>query len=333
MALQPERGVAKESAPTTDYLEFCVCPDCHSALRFDDGVFTCTRCDHGFESRGGIPILLPTSVDETGRRYAANYDAIAAADLEKPFEGNRPARHQKLEEFIGSVAGKRVLDIGSSDAEYLRHMDAPLRVALDIALEYLERIPAASGVVGVCADAEHLPIRSGYFDVIIISDVLEHVLHPEVVATELARISRPDTRVIVHIPWEEDLTQYRDVPYEFTHLRSFNAYNFALLFKDFYECRSRGTYPYLNMPAQYRLYGKLPRPIYNLTLLLARSKLGPYLSKRWETWVTELPRRERRLLLLYKPIFRQFELRLWSGTRSYRFAHWLRRKARVKPSR
>lgn len=307
-----------------DFLEFCVCPDCFSTLTLAGGTLHCTASGHEFEVKAGIPELLPTSTDATDKRYLANYETIAGDDLVKPMEGNRPARHEKLRRFIGSVTGKRVLDIGSSDAMYLRQMDASVKVALDIAMEYLVAIPPESRVVGICGDAERLPIKGGYFDVVIIADVLEHVLHPEKVVEQLLRICRPDTRLIVHVPWEEDLGQYRDAAYEFTHLRSFNSYNFGVLFADFYERRSQATYPHLTAPLPYRLYGVLPRPVYNWLIFTQRSRAGSYMTRKWEQWVAELPRREWWLLWFYKPLFRMFELRPMRSTRRYRFAMWLR---------
>jgi SAM-dependent methyltransferase len=329
VAVQPDREEVTAAAATRlkTILEICVCPDCYSNLESSPGGLRCTKCGREFEIRDGIPILLPSSTDDTGQRYLANYEPTANADLEKPFEINRPARHRALQDFIGSVTDRRVLDIGSSDAMYLREMDASVKVAIDIAVEYLVQIPESSGVLGVCGDAEHLPIGSGYFDVVIIADVLEHVLHADEVVKHLVRVSRPDTRLIVHVPWEEDLGQYRDLPYEFVHLRSFNSYNFGVLFRDFYERRSRSTGTYLTAPLQYRLYGILPRPLYNWLMLLTwHTRWGRAMGQRMEKWRQELPRRERWLLLFYRPVYRQFELRLWRGTLRSRIETWLRNK-------
>jgi len=312
------------ASPTAALARFCACPDCLSELEWSGSGLRCVANGHEFQVVDEVPILLPHSSDSTEERYLSNYKRMAIDDLEKPFEGNRNARHQKLTEFIGSVSGKRVLDIGSSDAEYLREMDAGVKVALDIALEYLVKIPAQAGVVSVCGDAEHLPIKAGFFDVVIISDVLEHVLHPEKVVAHLARICRPDTRLFVHVPWEEDLTQYRDVPYEFTHLRSFNAFNFGWLFREFYEKRSRGTYPFMSMPLPYTLYGRVPLFMYRLVRLMLRTRLNAWFNRRWHVWTAELPRREGWLLWFYKPIFRQFELRPLAGSPTYRLARRLR---------
>jgi len=321
-------GLAVQGETAGKLLEFCACPDCFSDLEMIGSRLRCKANGHEFEVRSGIPVLLPSAGDETERRYVSNYETIAVDDLAKPMEGNRPARHEKLRRFIGSVAGRRVLDIGSSDAEYLRHMDASVKVALDIAIEYLVAIPRESGVVGVCGDAEKLPIKAGYFDVVIISDVLEHVLHPEKVVAQLARICRPDTRLIVHVPWEEDVSKYRESTYEFTHLRSFNSYNFGTLFADFDERRSKPTYPNINAPLPYQLYGVLPRPLYNWLIFTMRTRVGTFWTRKWELWVAELPRREWWLGWFYRPLFRMFEFRQLRSTWRYRLYTWLR--SRVK---
>ncbi len=74
-------------------------------------------------------------------------------------------------------------------------LDAAFRVAVDIALPYLKVVPAIDGLALVCADAEYLPFRAGFFDVIIVSGVLEHILEPEKLVARLATIChRGDAR-------------------------------------------------------------------------------------------------------------------------------------------
>jgi len=88
------------------------------------------------------------------------------------------------------------------------------------------------------------------------------------------------------------------------------------------------------IPLPYRLYGWLPRPVYNwMIFILQRTRLGTVMNRTWQKWDAELPRREWWLLLLYSPVYRQFELRLLSGTLRYRFSRWLRRKLKRGPGR
>lgn len=325
-----EEGATVASGDTSTALarlvDICVCPDDYAALEARGSVLVCTGCGREYEVRSGIPLLLPSGDDDLKRRYLDNYDEIAEDDLAKPIETNRPARHAVLKRFIGNTTDQSVLDIGSSDAVYLRQIDARLKVAVDIALPYLLKIPPDSGVVAVCADAERLPVRGGVFDVVIIADVLEHVLNPERVVERLTKICRPDTRLIVHVPWEEDLSQYRDSQYEFTHLRSFNAFSFGVLFRDFYERRSRGTHPRVTSPLPYRLYGRVPRSVYNLVLYMTHhSRLHVWTDRWWTRWFADAPRGEWWLLWFYPPVYRIFELRLIQGTTRHRAAEWLRK--------
>lgn len=312
-----------ETTATLDprILDLCVCPVCLGALEHD-GELRCSACGHPFEVVDGVPILLDPGDDGPQRQaYRESYERLARDDLVAPLESDRASRHETLRRFVGDVHGKRVLDVGASNALFLRTLDADLRVAVDVALPYLQAIPSDVDVLRVCADAERLPFARGAFDVIVISDVLEHVLTPERVVERVASICGPKTRVIVHVPWEEDLRPYESSPYEFTHLRTFEAYTFARFWIGFDVKRERGTYPSLEQPVVFKLRKLLPLRLYNrLVRRYFSTDLGQREYRARSRWIAELPRRERRLLLLYRPKFKMFELRLtkpWFGRRAW----------------
>jgi SAM-dependent methyltransferase len=294
-----------------DVTSFCVCPRCAADLRIDGEALACPSCGSTYPVRGRIPILLTEPPDELRERYTAAYDRVARDDLEQPFENNRTARHSVLLDFIGDTHGQRILDIGSSNGEYLRELDADVKVALDLALPFLEAIPKETGIFPICCDAELLPIRAGYFDTIILSDVVEHLLEPERLMERLKLTCTPDTRLIVHVPWKEDLSKYANSEYEFTHLRTFNEFSFAQLWRYFTIRRERPTYPMLEEPIIFPLKRFLPLWLFDR---LARSYFhGSLMTREYDRrvrWIEELPRRERWLLKVYPPAFRMFELRL-----------------------
>jgi len=290
--------------------EFCLCPECRSELREMAHGLRCTQCEGFYEIRDSIPHFLPVYHDEERRRYFECYQRLAIDDLQTPLEENRHVRHSVLIDFIGDVRNKKVLDIGSSDAKYLCGLEARFKVAFDLARTYLAAIPDASGIVRICGDAECLPFKPGFFDVIIISDILEHLLKPENLITCLRLICRRNTRVIVHIPWEEDIEQYRYSKYQFAHLRTFSACRFAQLWQGFYVKRLRGTYPSLDEAILFKLQGRIPRGLYNLLVFLYfETSVGKWEIQRRSRWINELPKRERWLLYFYKPKFRIYELR------------------------
>ncbi len=296
---------------THRFAEFCLCPRCGAELWQPDGQLCCVSCAVRYEVRDGIPMLLPSYEDDQKRyRYLSCYQKLAAEDLHAPIEVNREARHDALLRFIGNVRGKKVLDIGSSHALYLRRLDAGFKVAFDLAFPYLNTITNSDNLVRVCGDAEALPFKPGFFDVIIVSDILEHVLVPENLIVRLRAICRRGTRLIIHVPWEENIEPYRESRYEFSHLRTFNAYAFAQLWQGFYIKRARGTYPTLDEPLLFKLQGRIPRRLYNLLVFLFfENGLSDREFLKRSRWVSELPRRERWLLWFYRPKFMVFELR------------------------
>lgn len=295
---------------TYRFIDFCLCYRCGANLREAEGNLQCLSCSSRYEIRNGIPMFLPAYQEEERQRYFTSYQELAIEDLRAPVEKNREARHASLLGFIGNVRHRKVLDIGSSHALYLHRLDAEFKVAFDLAYPYLAAIPDTYGIVGVCGDAECLPFKVGFFDVIIVSDILEHLLSPEVLIAKLRTICRRDTRLIVHVPWEEELEQYRESKYEFTHLRTFNAYRFAQLWQGYYVKRVRGTYPTLDEPLLFKLQDRIPRRLYNLLVFLYfEINVSEWEFRRRCHWISELPKRERWLLWFYKPKFKIFELR------------------------
>lgn len=292
------------------FTDYCLCPGCRSELRESEGTLRCTRCEACYDILDGIPMFLPDYQDEERKRYLESYKEIAKDDLQVPLEPYRKPLHRGLIDFIGNVKNKKVLDIGSSHAMYLRELNAGFKVAFDLAESYLRAIPKSDSIVPICGDAEDLPFKPDFFDVIIISDVLEHLLNPESLIQHLRGICGRQTRLIIHIPWEESLEPYVRCKYEFAHLRNFNAYKFAQLMQGFYVKRERATFPLLDEPLLFKLHRKIPRRLYNLlSFIHLESKAYQWENECWPRWMNEFPKREWWLLWFYKPICRMFELR------------------------
>jgi SAM-dependent methyltransferase len=135
---------------------------------------------------------------------------------------------------LGLEPGDRLLDMGCGGG---RHAFAGLRRgATVIALDYSEgELKDVRGVVGAMLEAEeipadtawgtvngdalHLPFADGSFDVIVASEVLEHLWATEWAMAELVRVLRPGGRIAVTVPtelpervcWALD-RNYHDVP-------------------------------------------------------------------------------------------------------------------------
>jgi len=197
---------------------------------------------------------------ELRRKFRQCYQRIAADDLIKPLEVNKHVRNIPLLGMIGDVRGKKVLDVGSSQGLLLDALkSAALTACVDLAEAYM-RVAREHGHRAVVGDGEKLPFQSCTFDVVICSDVLEHVLDVESVIKQVARVLKPDGTFFAVVPWEEDLGKYKafEGTYEFTHLRSFDDETIRKFFQGFRILRRRGVVPNVVPPPHLKILDYFP---------------------------------------------------------------------------
>jgi SAM-dependent methyltransferase len=121
---------------------------------------------------------------------------------------------------LGLRAGDRVLDLGCGGG---RHAYECFRrgarvVALDLnandlsavngmfyAMRAAGEVPDAARAMAVRGDAYHLPFPDGAFDVVIASEILEHIPRDHDAIAEAVRVLRPGGRLAVTVPrwWPE----------------------------------------------------------------------------------------------------------------------------------
>lgn len=109
---------------------------------------------------------------------------------------------EQVRRLLGPTTGQELaLDSGCGTGAFALAL-APLVgevVGVDPSLEYLEaaRSVAPENVRFVEGDATQLPFEYGMFDIAGCLRVLHHVRRPELVISELARVTRPGGRVLV----------------------------------------------------------------------------------------------------------------------------------------
>ena len=266
----------------------------------------------------------PDSASTLRERFRRCYERIADDDLVTPLEVNKHIRNIPLFRMIGDVRGKKVLDVGSSQGLVMDELKAAeLTVCVDLAEAYL-RVAQEHGHRTVLADGEALPFQSGTFDVVICSGVLEHVLNPEAVLGEIARLLKQAGTVFVLVPWKEDLGQYQAYEgiYEFTHLRSFDEETIRNLFRRFRIVRRRGVEPRVERPPNLKLLDALPRFAKSLFRLAGVASLEEWFGRRipwrirnryWKWYwrqLEKLPEWDWLWLWFYPPVHMVFELEL-----------------------
>jgi len=120
---------------------------------------------------------------------------------------------------LGIQPGWRILDIGCGSG---RHTSAAMRfnnvivMGVDISfddlsqarnrLEYHQKLGDHGGVWGIAAgDILDLPFKNNCFDLVVCSEVLEHIIDHQAAAAEVVRVLKPGRNMVVSVPryWPE----------------------------------------------------------------------------------------------------------------------------------
>jgi ubiquinone/menaquinone biosynthesis C-methylase UbiE len=128
-----------------------------------------------------------------------------------------------------------MLDVGCGMGDLLDKFPRRMRRGVDISEDYL-KIARKRGLKVMKAAAESLPFVDGLFEVVIATDILEHVFDLNQVTRELVRVSRKF--IIVRVPCMENVF-WDSPPYKFVHVRIFDEGTLRLLFDPIMGCRVR----------------------------------------------------------------------------------------------
>jgi len=133
----------------------------------------------------------------------------------------RPFNQERIEiisEMVGSL-GKdlNILDVGSGDGIIAEHI---LKMGNDVAAVDLPTVAVQAhryrGLLAVTGDAERLSFDSNIFDVVIASEILEHLWNPHSLIDEAYRVLKADGYFIVSTPEGVEGLRYDAHKYYFT---------------------------------------------------------------------------------------------------------------------
>jgi SAM-dependent methyltransferase len=158
-----------------------------------------------------------------------------SSGYENPIEQIRAAR---LTELVGQLPVKRVLDAGAGNGIVANRLKA---MGIDVvAIDHSEAAMARVETPKLVADIGDLPFADDTFDLVLASEVLEHLPNEVFVAArrEMGRVAR--RWVLVTVPNSEDLfcsavvcpsCRARSSPWR--HVRAFSENDFAMLIPGF----------------------------------------------------------------------------------------------------
>lgn len=223
----------------------------------DKNILTCTKCDRSYPIRNGIPILisqqehLAPAQSEIHKKqgtqfnYIEHYqqDAIDFDYFQVRDAGTEHSERRVREYILAQMPVKTgtILDIGCGKAWVAQNCCSMAKhvVSMDISLTNVEKARKKytfENHSGVVADSLKLPFKENSFDYIIASEIIEHVVYPDVFVQGLLKILKPGGKLLVTTPYKEKL-QYslcihcNNLTPRHAHIHSFDEKKLENLYK------------------------------------------------------------------------------------------------------
>lgn len=163
-------------------------------------------------------------IGETTNKYVETYEKVwedfkAEPSLETQAIWN--CCSLLIDNYQPGNYSKNVIDVGCGFGYIINKIFLRDKVAVDISLSQLQKV--SDDCLKIRSFAEDIPLESSYFDIVICTDVFEHVENAKVLSIELYRILKPGGMFLFACPWEQDISIYESKEYK----EKFQKYNFT----------------------------------------------------------------------------------------------------------
>lgn len=199
--------------------------------------------------------------------YIKNYEEISADHLESlKLTGENPFMSSDywneleddtifhLKPFLSS--GDKILDVGVGLGRVLSKLgDDYEKYGIDISEEYLLEAKQ-KGINVAMSKIEDMPYEDESFDVIITTDVMEHVIDYNLCMNQILRVLKKGGVLLMRVPYKENLDVYLTYErYKYVHLRSFDEPSTKLQFIKIFNCDilSVKKMGFIENPAKYKV--------------------------------------------------------------------------------
>lgn len=214
--------------------EYIQCPQCHSDdLVFSDKII-CQSCHIEYPIVHGRPVLLRPNndlfkIDEyliTSPTVTEKSKNIFSKFIPTPSVNLASTKIlTQLSKLLSTFNSPKILVVGGGGQK--KWLDEKLGVHKNNVRIIYSDIDV-NAIVDLFCDGHDLPFKSNIFDAIITTAVLEHVLYPEKVASEIYRVLKVDGFLYSELPF---MQQVHEGAYDFTrytlsgHRRLFNGFS------------------------------------------------------------------------------------------------------------
>ena len=113
-------------------------------------------------------------------------------------------------------------------------------------------------------NVERLPYRDNSMDMIICTDVLEHVFDLYKTLQEINRVIKPGGHIVLRVPQNEDMSGYLhpNYPFEYVHLRMFSESSLCLYCTKVFKMKYLESKNSYQVVADYKWKRFLGLPVY-----------------------------------------------------------------------
>ena len=135
--------------------------------------------------------------------------------ISNPFYLTRSSLCQKLTALKSHTMDTRLLDVGCGSKPYKNILCAKEHVGIDVQVSGHNH---ELSEVDIYYDGKVFPFDDNTFDVVLLSEVLEHLFEPNQILGEIYRVLKPGGKLILTCPfaWNE-----HEVPFDFARYTSF----------------------------------------------------------------------------------------------------------------
>lgn len=227
------------------------------------------------EYDGNIPVFSrPDAYIENYEQISSDHLSLMTAERDNPWISEEI--WQELEESTAALIrkyaapGSKILDVGVGLGRLLSRFPELERYGMDISRGYLQ-VSQGKGIQVCCSKIEDMPYRENSFDLVVCTDVLEHVVDLNAAVRNLIHVTKPGGYLIVRVPYRENLAQYLDeaYPYQLAHVRTFDEFSLKILFTKLHECQYYEDNLTLYIPSPFKLKVRFPK-LNKLLFLLVR---------------------------------------------------------------
>jgi SAM-dependent methyltransferase len=176
-------------------------------------------------------------------KFKNNYERLAKENIEKDKLSLTYKQEQslKLKRYLPPLSEKVIFDLGCGKGLFLDFVrDCKFKFGGDISLIYCEYTKNKS-IPAVCLTAEKLPFKKKSLDVIVATDILEHVLDLTSTVRSIHIALKKNGLFLLRVPYKENISKYkkeRGFKYDFGHLRSFNEEKLQEVLEGLFKIKS-----------------------------------------------------------------------------------------------